>query len=296
MKIGVWGLGSIGSRHARNLQSLGCEVIGYDIAPYLELARLKNEGEPIDYNTPDKMKNCDGIVIATPTNTHHDILRYVIKNFKAKTIFIEKPVASSSRKLRNVVRRMPSSRNVFVGHNLRFHSCVIRAKKDLPKIGNPIWAHFTVAQYTDKAPYLRDGVILNWGVHEIDVALHLLGPGKVVSGYGDNTMADFVVKHDRGCISTFHVDYLSEREIRSFVIQGEKQIILADLVDRAYLQSGEFANKGEILSGSFASDYVDEMGEFIQVAKGRKNKRLATLPEGIAALKIAEQAMKACGI
>ncbi len=174
MKIGVIGLGSIGMRHARNLQSLGHKVIGYD--PIEEL-RDQFPGEGLTE---------EAYVFATPTKHHYGNILDSALTYKP--LFVEKPIAHLWHPDFHIVR--------MVGYNLRFHACVKKAKEwiDAGRIGKPLWANFTCGQFSDKPAYLRDGVILNWS-HEIDLALHLLGPGhleassvRIIDGYDD--MAD----------------------------------------------------------------------------------------------------------
>src|SRR6266849_523498 len=59
-KIGILGLGSIGSRHFQNFKDLGCEVLGYD--PFIT---------PLAQDREYVLDWADSIVIATPTARHH---------------------------------------------------------------------------------------------------------------------------------------------------------------------------------------------------------------------------------
>jgi phosphoglycerate dehydrogenase-like enzyme len=61
MKIGILGLGSIGSRHAKNLKAMGHEVLGYDPAR--------------GTHSRDAVLEADAIIIASPTTKHcNDLL------------------------------------------------------------------------------------------------------------------------------------------------------------------------------------------------------------------------------
>src|SRR5712671_2686106 len=79
-KIGVLGLGSIGSRHFQNFKDLGCDVRGYD----------PGAGKVSTMLREDLMNWADAIVIATPTAQHwQDIVDcWAVK----KPIFVEKPI------------------------------------------------------------------------------------------------------------------------------------------------------------------------------------------------------------
>ena len=57
-----------------------------------------------------------------------------------------------------------------VGYNLRFHSCVLKAKewRTSDFLGILSGPTLSALEFNDKPDYLRDGVILNWS-HEIDL-------------------------------------------------------------------------------------------------------------------------------
>src|SRR5258705_10392876 len=173
MKFGVVGYGSIGRRHANNLQVLGHEVVVYDPA-----LRKDVRFERMVY------EQCDAVVIATPTMFHQQGIRACAE--RGKHMLIEKPIAKIDFGLRELLDLAAKNKaTVMMGNNLRFHPCIQQAKEwiDAGEIDTPIWAHFTCAQLGQK--YADDGVILNTGAHEVDVALHLFGPAKVINASVD---------------------------------------------------------------------------------------------------------------
>lgn len=280
MKVGVLGLGSIGMRHATNLLSLGHEVYAYD--PQVQDDRfLRWNGQPT--------KLLEAVVIASPTPMHAGHINL----FEYTPIFVEKPVSDQPFNLHHGV--------LMVGYNLRFHSCVAKAKEwlDAGAINQPIWANFTCAQKSTKAGYLNDGVILNWS-HEIDLARYLLGPAKVqaasVRQSIKDDLADILLTHGLGCRTTIHLDYLTEPEIRRFVIVGDKGRIEADLVRRiAWLSSDAAHVTTYIGKDSYDQNYVEEINAFIVRVQGRRVGG-CTGAEGLEALAICLEARKLSGL
>ncbi len=260
--IAVIGMGSIGKRHDNNLVELGCLTIPFD---------------PFVYNCESLMdrilEECDGVVIASPTSTHYD---YILQGIAAdKPVFVEKPIAGTKTQLEGLSMEA-SLNNLFVGYNLRFHPCVKQAKQWLDEglIGTPLWANFVCAQYNDKPAYLRDGVILNWS-HEIDLALHLLGPASVngsATGLsnGHDTMADILLA--QGCMTTIHLDYLTKPEQRGYKIVGTEGRIVCDLPKRVVgvLDNNDSIGKNCSFSDtSYDDDYKDEMQAFLDAIDGK---------------------------
>jgi predicted dehydrogenase len=235
-KIGILGLGSIGSRHKANFEALGCEVVGYD--PILT-----------GYSSFNDVLACDAMVIASPTDMHFKHIMVCEKN-----LLVEKPLVMTRKEWEEV----PLHHIRLVGYNLRFHSCVKKVRQWLAKgtIGKPLWARFTCAQYNDREAYRRDGVVLNWS-HEIDLALHLLGKAEVQGAAltDGESLADILLRHEHnGCHTVIHLDYLTQPERRGFVIIGTHGSIDADLVNRqAFMKD----NDGRLIHNHFGEDTFD---------------------------------------
>lgn len=284
MKVGVVGYGSIGSRHARNLLALGHEVLVYD--PVLQpSARVKFERNIYE--------SCDAVVIATPTLHHPAGLRACVE--RGKHVLIEKPLARSIGGLRELLDLAKTNNAVvMMGNNLRFHPCIKQAKAwlDADEIGDPIWAHFTCASRSLHPAYLDDGVILNTGAHEVDVALHLFGPAKVL--YADTVediIADFGLLHESGLRSTFHLDFCTPNEIREAWIVGDKEKIGIELCNHHCSLGGETVRH----SGNFDDDYFNEMDAFIRRIRG-EDVLGATGDDGLATLQVLLDVRKKAGL
>lgn len=257
MKIGVLGAGSIGSRHIKNLKELGHDVEAYDPCGYMEMTRR------------NLINWADAIVIATPTYHHFNDI--VSCDKIEKPMFVEKPLVGMYPEWVNV----PTDHIKMVGYNLRFHSCVKKAREWMGegRIGKPIWARFTCAQYNDRPEYLRDGVVLNWS-HEIDLAVYLIGVAEFVAAAvtKQDDMADIALRHERtGCQTTIHLDYLTRPEQRGFWITGEEGSICADLVQRiAWIKQNNKVVELYAGQDSWDGNYLDEMRKFIDRLKGKE--------------------------
>lgn len=286
MKLGIVGHGSIGSRHAANAEQLGHKVLVYDPANRRDVEFERNIYE-----------RCDAVVIATPTIYHLSGIRACAE--RGKHVLVEKPIARSDHGLRELLDLAASkSAIVMMGNNLRFHPCVHQAKQwiDEGYIGDPLWASFACAALSAKAPYLSDGVILNTGAHEVDLALFLLGPATVISAYarcsehGDD-IARFTLEHESGCLSTFLLDFVTPNEIREAWIAGSEKNIGIDFLGRR--TSLGSVSTGH--NGSFDQDYIDEMCAFIDRIEGKAVPG-ATGDDGLATLKVLLDVRKMAGL
>ncbi len=284
--IGVIGLGSIGRRHAQNLLKLGCAVVAQDIDEYA-VKDLIGVGAKA-------AGDVDAYVVAVPTEYHNAVYcKLTEPSSGCKPIFMEKPIGN--------VMPAKTDQIVMVGYNLRFHRCVIKAKEwlDDGKIGTPSWGQFTCAQFNSKPAYLRDGVILNWS-HEIDLALYLLGDCKLVTSCtgiasGKDYMTDMIISHDAGAISTIHLDYVTDPEVRGFTLSGDRGVIKANLVDRWIIYNGAEGRSHLNFNDSFDDNYVDEMRAFIDRIDGKPAPG-ATAEEAKKVLEICLKVRKEAGL
>ncbi len=252
MKIGVVGLGSIGQRHAENARKLGHEVKTYDPAASGD---FRFERQLYDW--------CDAAVVATPTMFHEGPLRACIE--RKKHVLMEKPISISIGALPQLLEAASAKGLVvMMGNNLRFHACVKRAKDyiDSGSIGEPRWANFICAtEWTSTAA--RDGVILNTGAHEVDLAMHLFGDAEMLTATArrpwdedaQDISADFVLLHETGVRSNFHIDIDTNDRVRQFIISGTEKSLVFDLDHRTVGYYG--------LGGSYPEDYMAEMQAFV---------------------------------
>ena len=298
MKIGILGYGSIGRRHADNAKKLGHEVIVYD--PMLQHNDVKFEREVYD--------QADAVVIATPSTHHEAGLRACVE--RGKHCLIEKPLSTSMGQLATLLYNA-SMRDlvVMMGNNLRFHPCVRKAKEWLREdlIGYVPWAQFTCG--TNSVKNVSDGVILNTGSHEVDLARHLLGGGQIIrasagctSGLVDE-IADFTMVHHSGCRSSFHLDFVSPIYTRDFRIMGDDGMIFCDLERRILWRCQPDPKLPDVEHiedfkgpGSWDTDYLDEMSAFIDRVQGIYTGPGASGDDGYGTLFALLQARKEAGL
>lgn len=277
--IGILGYGSIGQRHARNLAALGANIWSYDSA-YDNLWKRKQVFEV-----------SDAFVIATPTKQHSLDLGDCLQ--MKKPILIEKPITVNGA----VNTAYPM---VMVGYNLRFRHCVKLAKEYLPKIGTPLWARFVCAQKNEKPAYLRDGVILNWS-HEIDLALYLLGRdiGNVqsVTTFKDqaDNMTDIIIEQ-AGCLTSIHLDYVTEPEQRMFTIAGTDGLIEVDVFNNNLRMDVGGGSLKWFHRLGYDEDYVAEAKAFIDMINFKQSPIACTVAEANDVLEICLTVRKQAGL
>ena len=122
MRMGIVGVGRIGALHAETLQTLA-EVEELTIVD-VDTARARQVATTLGVSWAEDAEallhdGVDGLIIATPTDTHAALIRAAAKAGIA--IFCEKPVATDVAGTRDVVRQVEKSgAQVQVGFQRRF--------------------------------------------------------------------------------------------------------------------------------------------------------------------------------
>lgn len=286
LQVGVIGLGSIGVRHANNVQTLGLEVTGYDTDP-LRVTKFSGLGGRLADTRAKILSNSDVVIIATPSGQHIKDLRDAIA--ARNHVFIEKPLAHTDKGLDDILGQA-AARNlvVFAGLNQRFNPVNEAAKTLISAggLGQPLWARFLCSSYLPewrigedyRTGYAADpmtGGVLFDVIHEFDLANFLLGPAQTINSCARNTgfleisaedCADVVLEHDSGVRSILHLDYVTQPSRRKAEIAGSNGLLELDLIERR-LQL--FGTNGAIVderswSTSPNEDYLDEMKQFFR--------------------------------
>ncbi len=183
LRIGVWGVGRIGSLHAKN------------VATSVERAELVAVADPVKklasavasrfgvrmYQSPSRMlkkERLDGVVIATPTPLHEE---HVSLASRAQVpMLLEKPIALTMKEADKIVSTVRRSGVKFqLGFNRRFDPGHRKAKRMILKgsVGRPLVVR-TCAR--DPQPpsgeYIRQsgGIFVDQCIHDIDIGLWLM--------------------------------------------------------------------------------------------------------------------------
>jgi predicted dehydrogenase len=315
--VSILGLGSIGMRHARNLQGRGVNVVGFDPDPARREALVAIGGQ-VAASRVEAIDTAEAVIIASPTGQHLDDLTDALK--LGRHVFVEKPISHRLEGIRPLLDGAKRNGQVIaVGFNLRFHAAVIAAKRAVAagSIGRPIWASVICGSFlpswrpnTDYrngyAANPRSGGVILDVVHEIDLALFLLGPGKVTTATAGRTglldmpsedIADFTMLHDGGERSAIHLDYVSRPAIRTTRVVGGEGSLIIDLLKR---QMQIFAPDGTVVAdtafpGSFDADYMAAMDAFLASLDGGGMSG-ASGEDGLRALEAALAARQFAGL
>src|SRR5436305_10024351 len=149
----VVGCGSIGRRHAANAAKLAGVTV-FDAA----YERAAEAARSLGIAACDSLEEAlaakpDAVVVATPHHAHLPVARAALA--AGADVLIEKPLAPTLDGVPDFLSEAERlGRRVRVVCNMRFHPAVAALRRELPRIGRPLFAR---AQYGNYLPDMRPG-------------------------------------------------------------------------------------------------------------------------------------------
>ena len=263
MRIAIFGLGSIGVRHAQNLLDMGEKQLrGFDTdGPFGDARKLVSGYiETTDAAGIWEWKP-DAVLICTPPSTHYELARQALE--RGIHVFCEKPLCTDSWDADTLAT---TARNIqvqlAVGYQLRF------ALNKFHLEASERDFNFTVSQDMGDWPSLYQKDVLEEFSHEIDLAVLMNGPVQsvIATQYGPVW-----------CISLQHQRYFSRITIHP---KSEASLRFAQNADGQHWKFSKEENN---------QAYKDELSAFLLACNGAQwNYRLCSGAEAAHVVRIIE--------
>ena len=303
MKVLIIGGGSIGTRHLRNLRTLGVDAVA--VADPDEARRQAALAEGAREVFPDLAAGFDWqptiALITSPSHLH--ISQATMAARRGCDLFIEKPLSHSSEGLAELATLVAERGLItLVGCNMRFHPGPAKVKELIQQgaIGRVLFARVHTCSYLPGWRPTRDyrqtysaqakqggGCILDC-IHEIDLARWYFGDVTEVFCSAEHCsalevdtedVAVLLCRHATGAHSEIHLDFVSRTYERGCHVVGADGSIFWDFnagTVRLFQAAGErwtaFPQAADFQVNQI---YVDEMRHFLDCVAGR---RQTTLP------------------
>ena len=249
LRVGVVGVGHIGSNHARIYAELPhAEFVGvFDIDPAraAEIAAKYKAKAAESLNEFAEM--VDAASVATPTSAHFSVARDLLAH--GKHLLIEKPITESTADARDLAQRAAEKRLVLqVGHVERFNPVLSALEQRLthPRF---IEAH-RLSPYPNRSTEI--GVVLDLMIHDLEIILHLVNStvenidavGVPVLSRGED-IANARLRFASGCIANITSSRISPERMRKIRVFQEDAYLSLDYQG----QSGEIYRRvnGQII-------------------------------------------------
>ena len=312
MKFLIVGYGSIGKRHARNIKSLGHEVI------ILRHSRdtINKDGFDEYYSYEEAIKSADsinGAIICSPTSCHlNDVTILVDNNIP---FLLEKPPTVDYQSCLEMVKFLKQREfsRYDIGFNLRLYPALKFIKEYLPNLGHiyaarvsagyylPDWRENIDYRTTSSASKELGGGVHIELIHEIDYIIWFFGLPEKVFGY-KNRISILEISTEDICVAVFqygdgsvvelHLDYLSHKNLRGYQIIAENGTMEWDFIEgKVKLFVKGQKRPEELLSMDenydFNETYIEELENFIGVVN-RKESRNINVQDAVDSMKVLE--------
>lgn len=192
-----------------------------------------------DYKEILQDPSIEGVLITTPNNAHRETACLAAE--AGKHIFIDKPIANTIADGRAITRACRDAGVILsVGYQRRRESHFRWMRKAITegKFGGLVQAEANISRdrvgvmdpssWRHKASEMPGGVMLQIGIHYVDVLLYLLGPARSVSAMtshlyleGENPdIAALLIEHENGALSRLSASYSTMAELYLFDVYG----------------------------------------------------------------------------
>ena len=266
IKIGIIGLGYWGPNYLRVFSQLEqCRVSACADSNDKRVDLFKINHPQIhfysDFKEMIRKEPLDGVVIATPTTTHHPVAREILKDHLH--VLLEKPLALTSKESQELCEAAEKAKKILmVGHTFLYNQAVTWIKKFVTE-GGAGKVYYIHAQRTNLGPIRQDvNALVDLSPHDISMLLYLLGkePSKVSargSAFLNSSREDVAfidLEFPDGSMGHVHVSWLEPRKVRQLTVIGDKKMIHFDdvnisepvrIFDKGVTMSKEYASFGE---------------------------------------------------
>ncbi|SEJ05087.1 myo-inositol 2-dehydrogenase / D-chiro-inositol 1-dehydrogenase [Arthrobacter sp. yr096] len=323
--LGLVGVGRIGVMHANNISALNGILHPRGLNIHLRLTDVATDhaqktaadlgAEYLPSVGELIASGVDGLVIATGTATHPDLIRAGVD--AGIPVFCEKPVALNVTDSLPVVDYIKQNNGVVqIGHQRRFDDGYLEAKRAYQS-GELGWIHSLRAVTCDMTPppveflATSGGLFRDCSVHDFDILRWLTGR-EIVEVYakgsnnGDQAIGDVgdvdtalaVVTFDDGTVGTVSASrYNGAGHDVRLEIQGSRRSLMVGLDEHSALTSAEAATDfpaGEphrTFAERFNQAYRSEMAAFVELILGERENPCPP-EDAVAASRVADAAQE----
>jgi predicted dehydrogenase len=244
IKIGVFGVGSLGQHHARIYSQLeNAELVGiYDINKERATAMAAQHGAQAFDSVEELASKIEASSVVVPTDKHFEMFQKLVP--RGIHMLVEKPIAATSTEAEKMVE-IAQAKNLIlqVGHVERFNP-VMKFLED--KLSQPKFIEvIRIAPYPPPRP---DGlprgtevsVVLDLMIHDLEIILHLVkSPVKDVHAVGvpvlstTEDIANVRLLFESGCVANVTASRISQEKIRKIRVFQSDTYVSLDYMNQA---------------------------------------------------------------
>jgi len=252
LKVGVFGVGSLGQHHARiYAEHEAAELAGvYDLDPARAEEIAARHGCKAFADARELSAVAEAASVAVPTDRHLDVARELMD--RDIHLLVEKPIASTTQEAEQMVEYAQQKGLILqVGHVERFNPVMEYLEADLAR------PRFIEASRLAPYPPPREGglprgtevsVVLDLMIHDLEIILHIVrSPVRHVHAIGvpvlspTEDIANVRIGFESGCVANVTASRISQERVRKLRVFQEDTYVSLDYMH----QSGQLLRKTE---------------------------------------------------
>src|ERR1700674_962627 len=297
LRVGIVGVGVMGSNHARVLAEMpGVQRVGVAdpdrkqaefVGRTLGCAAVSDVNDLIDLGV-------DALTIAAPTHLHHEIALLCVS--RGVHLLVEKPIASSVEEGREIIAAARRAGvTLMVGHVERFNPAVESIRRALQ--GEDILS-IAITRVGPFPPRMSNvGVVIDLAVHDIDLIRWFTDSditevqpqlSSAVAEREDIALLQF--RTASGVLAHINTNWLTPFKARTVHVATRRKYVMADLLTRQVTECFGFQPDGSYSMRHLWVGYAEPLrAELIAFAEAIRNgtPRAVTGGGGVGSLEIA---------
>lgn len=320
INLAIVGTGEWGKNHIRVSRELGVLRKICDI----DETRLKyfKSFYGVDYTKSFdeivKDPKINAVTLVVPASLHYKMAKQLIE--AGKNLIIEKPIATKTSEAEELIKLADKHDvTICVGHIFRYNNALKHIKELIDKGRFGDIQLILSRRMGLRTPRPDCGVILDFAIHDVDIAKYLMNEKKpeVISAVKTHPLkrkeyedyGNIVLGFD-GTLADISVSWLTPTKIRDLMIVGSKSSVVLDYSNQeikiydqgirpTYSTFGEFTlitKEGDthIPKIKFVEPLKLEIEDFIKCIRGEKKEPDASARIATEALRIIEETYKVC--
>jgi UDP-N-acetylglucosamine 3-dehydrogenase len=279
IRVGVIGTGAMGQNHLRIYSEMEeVELAGISDIDQKRVEFMATQFKTKAFTNYKKMflEGLDAVSVVVPTKLHKQVALDALD--AGMQVLVEKPIADTIENAEMIIEAAKKAGKVLmIGHIERFNPAVIRLKEI---INSGILGKIVSISTKRVGPYnprIRDvGVILDLGVHDIDIISYLYGKkinsvyaiaGANIHSFEDH--ASIILRMDHNFAGVVETNWLTPHKVRQLTAIGVKGVAYLDYINQTVqLHDNEWIRKAKV---EHSEPLKNELKYFIDcAATGKK--------------------------
>jgi predicted dehydrogenase len=297
VKVGIIGVGYLGTQHARILSYLEeAELKGVADIDFKKAMQIGNRhGVQYYENFEEMLDEIDAGIVATPTSEHFSVSMELLN--KGKSVLVEKPITETIEQAEQLVSHAKKTGTLLqVGHLERFNPAVEAIENMITE------PRFIEVQRLGSfsARSLDIDVVLDLMIHDLDIIMSLIKDEvKVIKSSGIHVLSDKIdianarLEFRSGCVATLTASRVHQGKVRKLRIFEPTSYYSIDYIDqevKAFPLNGRQTDI-KTLKIKKEEPLKKELQNFFQCIRDGKMRKVSG-EEGLRALKLAYSVLK----